>query len=302
MDQTVMRGADLDRAGNLAMPHDEVDGELVSIGWHVSFGDNIAPAGSMYSNVSDMTRWMRFLLGGCEWEDERLLTKETCEELLEPQAVLTPDEFYTSQELTQPWFIGYSLGWFLQDYRGHKVAFHTGSLDGYVAIVGLLPERQAGVVVFANRDHAELRHALMLRSFDEIIGPPTRDWSADLKTLYDDRAREREESRAEREASRVADTEPSAPIEAYAGEYASDLFGAIEVRLEATEGDGTQLHLVLVRSAYLTGDLSHWHFDTFEVRWRPGWLGPELVTFAAGPDGRVDTLRLGELELHRVSE
>ena len=301
MGETVTRGADLPRYGNVAMPHDEISDTLTSMGWNVSFGDNIAPAGSMYSSVHDMTRWMRFLLGGCEWEGEKLLSSETCEELLKPQVVLTPDEFYPSQELTEPWFIGYALGWFLQDYRGEKVAFHTGSLDGYVAIVGLLPERRAGVIVFANRDHAEVRHALMLRVFDALIGPPARDWSADLKDLYDERTRKAEESRARRPADRVPDTEPSAPLEAYAGRWGNDLYGEVEVRLEASSGDGTELRLVLIRSDYLTADLGHWHFDTFEAHWRPGWLRPELVTFGVGPDGTVDVLRLRGHELHRVS-
>jgi CubicO group peptidase (beta-lactamase class C family) len=301
MTETVTRGARLPRNGNVAMPHDVVDGELASIGWNVSFGDNIAPAGSMYSSVHDMTRWMRFLLSGCQWEGKRLVSEGTCEELLRPQVVLLPDEFYPSQRLTRPWFIGYSLGWYLQDYRGEKAVFHTGSLDGYVAIVGLLPEREAGVVVFANRDRAEVRHALMLRVFDEFIGPPARDWSEELKEIYDERAEWAAESRRERRAARVPDTEPSAPLQAYAGLWGNELYGEAEVRLEARSGDGPELHLVLVRSDYLTADLSHWHYDTFEARWRPGWLRPELFTFEVGPDGTVDVLHLGRHELRRVT-
>lgn len=301
MSETVTRGADLPRDGNVAMPHDRVGGELASIGWNVSFGDNIAPAGSMYSSVHDMTRWMRLLLSGCEWEGERLLAESTCAELLKPQVVLLPNEFYPSQRLTEPWFIGYSLGWFLQDYRGEKAAFHTGSLDGYVAIVGLLPEREMGVVVFANRDHAEVRHALMLRVFDAFIGPPTRDWSAELKEIYEERAARNARSREDRRAGRVAGTEPSAPLEAYVGTWRNDLYGEVEVRLEARSGDGAELHLVLIRSDFLTADLSHWHHDTFEARWRPGWLRSELFTFEVGPTGIVDILHLGGHKLQRVA-
>ncbi len=301
MERTLMRGADLEPGDNLAMPHDVVADTLASLGWNVSFADNIGPAGSMYSSVSDMTRWMRFLLGGCEWGGEPLLSPFACEELLAPQVVLTPGEFYPSQQLTEPWFIGYSLGWFLQDYRGEKAAFHTGSLDGYVAIVGLLPARNAGVVVFANRDHAELRHALMLRVFDSLLGAPERDWSADLNEIYDARDSRREEARAERRAARLPDTEPSAPLEAYAGTWGNDLYGNVEVRLEARADDRGQLRLVLVRSDHLTADLSHWHLDTFEARWRPGWLRPELFTFELGPDGTVDVLRLGGHELRRIT-
>ena len=301
MGETLTRGADLTPGSNVAIPHDMVADTLASIGWNVSFGDNIAPAGSMYSSVFDMTRWMRFLLGSCESEGEKLLSAESCGELLKPQVVLTPSEFYPSQELTEPWFIGYSLGWFLQDYRGEKMAFHTGSLDGYVAIVGLLPARRAGVVVFANRDHAELRHALMLRVFDALIGLPTRDWSTALKELYDKRNRKQEESRAESRAGRIPDTRPSASLESYVGTWGNDLYGKVEVKLEARSGDGTELHLVLVRSEHLTADLHHWHLDTFEARWRPGWLRPELFTFEMGPTGTIDVLRLGGQELQRLS-
>jgi CubicO group peptidase (beta-lactamase class C family) len=299
MNETLTRGADLVPGSNVAIPHDMVGDTLISIGWNVSFGDNIAPAGSMYSSVHDMTRWMRFLLAGCEWEGEKLLSSESCEELLKPQAVLTPNEFYPSQQLTEPWFIGYSLGWFLQDYRGEKAAFHTGSLDGYVAIVGLLPKRRAGVVVFANRDHAEVRHALMLRVFDALIGEPIRDWSTELKEMYDERAARADQAREKRRASRVPDTEPSLPLDSYVGRWGNDLYGHVDAKLEALEGDGTELHLVLVRSDYLTADLGHWHYDTFEARWRPGWLRPELFTFEVGSGGTVDVLHLGGHELRR---
>ena len=302
MGETLTRGADLIPGSNVAIPHDMVADTLASLGWNVSFGDNIAPAGSMYSSVHDMTRWMQFILAGCEWEGEKLLSSESCEELLRPQAVLTPNEFYASQQLTEPWFIGYSLGWFLQDYQGEKAAFNTGSLDGYVAIVGLLPERQAGVVVFANRDHAEVRHALMLRVFDSLIGAPARDWSAELKELYDERATRAAKSRDKLRAGRVPDTEPSASLEAYVGTWGNDLYGEVEIKLEARSGDGTDLHLVLVRSDFLTADLRHWHFNTFEARWRPGWLRPELFTFEVGSGGMVDVLRLGGHELRRLSE
>ena len=39
-----------------------------------------------------------------------------------------------------------------------------------VAIHGLLRDAHIGVYVLANRDHAELRHAIMLNVFDRFIG------------------------------------------------------------------------------------------------------------------------------------
>ena len=63
--------------------------------------------------------------------------------------------------------------------------FHTGSIDGMVAIIGLIRDEHLGVYVLSNLDHAELRHALMYRVFDLYgTGNRTRDWSADLLDLY----------------------------------------------------------------------------------------------------------------------
>jgi hypothetical protein len=170
---------------------------------------------------------------------------------------------------------------------------HTGSIDGYVAIVGLIPERGLGVVVFANRDHAELRHAVMWTVFDAYLGAPPRDWSAELKGMFDSVDARQAARRAEREAQRVPDTRPSMPLEAYAGSYADSALGTVVVRLEHGQ-------LTYARSSFVRGTLEHWHFETFRVRWDHGWLEPTLVTFRPGADGAVAALDLEGVRLGRI--
>ena len=109
--------------------------------------------------------------------------------------MVTDDAFYPTARLTKPKWKTYGLGWFQQDYRGRAVDFHTGSIDGMVAIHGLLRDAHIGVYVLANRDHAELRHAIMLNVFDRFIGGAARDWSADLQTLYGDLQKEADAAR-----------------------------------------------------------------------------------------------------------
>ena len=43
----------------------------------------------------------------------------------------------------------YGLGWFQHDYQGRMVQFHTGSIDGMVAIAAVIPEDRFGVYVLA---------------------------------------------------------------------------------------------------------------------------------------------------------
>jgi CubicO group peptidase (beta-lactamase class C family) len=292
MRETVTEGHDLDERAEVATPHDVVHDTLRAIPDVGRLVDPIAPAGSMYSSVLDMTRWMRFLLNGGRVGDSALVKPETLTELFRPQTIIPLASFYPTARRTRPHFTAYGMGWFLQDYRGEFVAFHTGSIDGTVALVGLLPERKVGVVVFANRDHAELRHALMLRVFDLYLGEPRRDWSTELKALYDSLDAEAAAHRAEVEAKRVPDTRPSLALARYAGSYADSARGTVTITLD---GD----HLVFARSPFLTGDLAHWHFDTFALHWRNAWLGQTLVTFRLGADGTVEGMLWEGVELRR---
>jgi CubicO group peptidase (beta-lactamase class C family) len=289
-------------ACNVARPHDVVADTLRPLpGWTQRLVDGIAPAGSMYSSAAEMTRWLRFLLAGGHLPDGRRLVSEAgFAELFAPQTLVPAGEFYPTARLTRPAFTAYGLGWFLQDYRGEKVAYHTGSIDGTVAIVGLLSARRVGIVVFANRDHAELRHALMLRAFDahldaraggvpagDVSRPAPRDWSTELRALYDAPARARRLARERTERALVADPRPSRRAADYAGLYTDSVHGRAHVRARGAT-------LVLELSSHLVADLAPRGGDAFTARWRAGWMEPQPVAFVPGADGRVRALVLGD--------
>ena len=61
----------------------------------------------------------------------------------------------------------------------------NGSLFGLVAIVGLLRDKDIAVYVFANLDHAELRHAIMYKAIDlYAFDDDGRDWHKEIYDLY----------------------------------------------------------------------------------------------------------------------
>ena len=49
-------------------------------------------------------------------------------------------------------------------------------------------------------------------------------------------------------------------------------------------------HLVLDMAPKMVGDMEHWHYDTFKVKWRDHRDGSNLVTFALDADGNIDTM------------
>lgn len=290
MTATVPTLAGLSGQPNVAAPHGEIDDTLRVISNRTV--DPVKAAGSVWSSVGDMSKWMRFILDSGRVGDRRLLSEATYRALLSPQAIADLDIYPTTQ-LTRPHFFTYGLGWFLHDYEGEAVAMHTGSIDGMSAIIGLIPDRRLGVYVLANTDHAELRHALMYQVFDLYRGDTSRDWSAALLELYGER-RERARAAAERrEARRVADTRPSVPLERYAGTYSDPTFGEVVV----TDRKGT-LHLRFGRG--FAGDLSHWHYDTFRAHWTDPQESPSTIVFVPDGTGGVRELRAFGVTFARV--
>jgi len=289
MNETVPHLAETQGQPNVAYPHDRIDGRTEPI--RNASVDAVDAAGSVWSSVSDMSRWLRMLLAeGVASDGTRILSDATVEEMFRPQALVPPGQFYPTQQITQPSWRTYGLGWFQHDYRGHKVDFHTGSIDGMVAIAGLVRDLELGVYVLANRDHVEVRHALMYRAFDHFLGGAERDWSADLKGLYDDLAAAAEQRRAQADERRVPGTSPSLPLDDYAGRYIHPLFGSLTV---SRAGDGLRADM----GPGQPGGLEHWNYDTFRLVLDARWRGTVPVTFVLGVDGAVAAARIGDVEL-----
>ena len=293
MRRTVATLAEASRTSNVASPHDIIDDTLRVI--KNRFVDQVAPAGAVWSSVADMSKWMRFLIDSGRYEGKTLLQTRTFMEIVHPQVVVPPSEFYPTAQLTHPHWQTYGFGFFQQDYNGRKVDFHTGSIDGMVAIIGLLLDERLGVYVLSNLDHVEARHALMLKTFDLFTGAPPRDWSADLRKLYGDQRAQAVAQRQRAEQQRIANTRPSLPLEKYAGTYADSLYGTRRVTFE----NGV---LRLRYSPTIAATLEHWQYDTFRARADERQDGSELVSFVIGADGTPSRLEIGRAVFRRVNE
>ena len=270
---------------DVSAPHGLVNDSVRALAITAPLVDPIAPAGAMFSSVTDLAKWLRFLLDSGRVAGRRLLSAAQFGQLFTAQQMVPPGEFYPTARLTHPHFQAYGMGWFLEDYRGEYVAFHTGSIDGRSAIVGLIPDRRLGVAILTNLDHSELRHALMYTVFDRYLGATpgvSHDWSTEMRTLYQALRDSAVARRKAREATRVSGTHPALALEQYAGSYADSLYGQAEVRFE-----GGRLVLELGEQ---TGDLEHWQYEIFRVNWRQPFNEPDYVSFALDPSGKVAEL------------
>ncbi len=298
MGRTVPLGQEAMADPNHVAPHSRQDGSLTPFET-LGLVDPIPAAGSVWISASDEAKWIRFLLDPGAAKDAAgaaLLKPETAEEFFRPQVVIQPGGFYPTVDKTKPHWTTYGLAWFQQDYRGRKVDFHTGSIDGLVAIVGLVRDEHFGVAIFGNLDHAELRHALMLSAFDLFLdGRLARDWNGELRAMYDDLTKQGEAQRAALEAKRVPNTPAAHPLAAYAGTYSDPLYGSVRF---AVEGEALVAHVGRI----LAGRAEPWSFETFRIAWLPKLNGVSFATFATDATGAVNAVDLDGTKFTRQPE
>ncbi len=299
MADSLATAATLEGHLNHARPHFIIEDTVTGIENASTAG--VAPAGSIWSSVDDMSKWMRVLLSGGVVTGAsggaRLLSEAAVAELFRPQTMVTRDAFYPTAQITKPEWTTYGLGWFQQDYGGVKVDYHTGSIDGMVAICGLIRSQGIGVYVLSNLDHAELRHALMFTAFDRLLGRPARDWSAEFATLYARLRKEGEDALKKEDSLRTVATRPSLALLAYVGRYSDPLFGEVDISMDPT-GETLRARY----GAAFSGTLDHWNFDTFRARWDSKWRGTSLASFVLDPNGRARELRLMGATFRRAEE
>lgn len=126
--------------------------------------DQVAPAGSINSSATDMARWLRFILSGgaaAAGNGKRLVSEKGFEEWLKPQMKISPNGKFN-----------YGLGWFLQEWNGMKVVQHGGNIDGFNALVAMIPEKNLGFVMLTNVSGSSLGSELMPIVWENILGKP----------------------------------------------------------------------------------------------------------------------------------
>jgi len=267
-----LRGLD-----NVASPHAEVKDTVRVIPWRDI--DNIAPAGSINSNVVDMAHWLRFNLGRGKAGGRQLVSDGNIGELWQPNTALRIEG---PNRLLFPdvHLMSYGMGWFLQDYRSRLVIQHGGNIDGMSAMVAMMPEEKIGVVILTNMNGTPLTSVLMYRAFDQLLGGGTKDWSAQIRKSYEAQVAQGREAEARQKAQRRMGTKPSLAPSEYAGTYVDSMYGSFEV----SEQEGS---LRARYGAAFQGTLEHWHYDTFQAKWDGPTLGTAMVQFVLGADGKV---------------
>jgi CubicO group peptidase (beta-lactamase class C family) len=282
MDRTSTSITQLPQFENVAQPHNLLDDKNITIPW-VNW-DNIAPAGGINSSVSDVAKWIRLQLNRGQWEDQTIFSKEQSNKMWQ-QVTPLPVSSYSLQRYPFIQWRAYGLGWSIHDFHGYKVVTHSGGLDGMISRVVMVPEKKLGFVILTNNINGATSW-LSYELLDRYLNTGSNDWSAQglkLQKRYEERE---EKHKEEIEASRIPNTSPSLPMEAYTGTYHCQLYGNVIVSIEEDK-----LHLQFEETKIFESSLNHWHFDTFTLKFGQvpslpgGW-----VKFSLSKEGEVSGL------------
>lgn len=229
-----------------------------------------APAGGLWSNVTDMTQYVITLLnGGATPDGTQIVTPESLEMLWEPQVQISAQD-------------DYGLGFIVSDYFGVRVISHAGNLVGYTSEMAFLPEADLGFIMLTN---ARTTNTINVTARNRL-----------LELVYD-----RDENSAEqllqqlREGEQEADTpeaipEPTPEAAPQPGEEST--FGPVE--LDVVEGySGTWQNADLGQITLELDDEDRLYLDAGEFR-------GEIITVREREDGPVENYVYSEAPFEGV--
>src|SRR5437879_13285356 len=208
---------------NAAAPHAVEDGKLQAV--PVDSVDNIAPAGGIAANVTDLAKWLICRLDSGRYAGAgRLFTERQAREMWSGQTILPISDPPPPLAALRANFAEYALGWRVRDYQGRKLVSHTGGLAGMSSQITLVPPEKLGIVILTNSE-SDMRAALTYRLLDDLLGAPRPrgDWVAAFAQAGQIARAQADSALKATRAGRDSVSQPSLSLARYAGSYRDEL-------------------------------------------------------------------------------
>ncbi|XP_070532205.1 uncharacterized protein [Ptychodera flava] len=204
----------------------------------ISFINEMAPAGGIFSNAVDMAEYMKFHL--------RYGKNEAGEQVVDESALrntYTPAFTMSSTCcLYKPYYpvddtrTMYGLGWHKGSYRGFAKNYHTGSYSGYVCRFTLFHSKNSGAFVCVNspgenKDYDTV-YATSLYAYDLVLG--LEPWlNSSTGCTYPNPWRSPPRTHSPHSPMTTPSNPPLRPLTDYVGEFGHFAFGNFSITFDA---------------------------------------------------------------------
>jgi hypothetical protein len=242
--------------------------------------DGVGPAGSINSNLRDLSIWLRALVGRGKVGDRQVLP-EAIFRATEAPAIAMVNTGLEARGWGELLNAAYGMGRWTASYRGRLISYHGGDIDGFHSQVAIAPTEGFGVAVLVIGDHAApLYNVVTYQVFERLAGlDPRTPWSERWLEIRSNTKAARREARARAGGERIAGTKPAHSLADYAGEFEHPAYGVLAIG----EREGSlsfDFHKVRL-------PLEHFHFERFDTP-DDEREGKWTVNFVTSPQGEVD--------------
>lgn len=268
MNNTLPLASEIRNYSNSAKPHTFDNNKLVKIPFPKI--DNLAPAASIGSSVSDMSHWLIAQLDSGKYLGQQVIPLQVIQKTRKAQTIVGRS---TNLFDRNP-FNFYGLGWFSESYKGKEIISHTGGVDGFVTSVTLIPEEKLGIVVLTNTDANYFYQALKWEIIDAYMGLHYRNYDSAMFGIY-----KKNKTKENNEFAALQDTialhlKPTVDLKEFTGRYVHDVYGYIDI-----SQNGNELNLTFQHHPDLKAKLIHISGNRFLCTYSNPIFGKKVFPF-----------------------
>lgn len=187
----------------------------------------MGPAGSINSNVTEMSNWVMTWINGGKFKGKQILPESYIQEAMSSQMVMSggvPDKEFPDLHMSS-----YGYGWMMSSYKGHYRVEHGGNIDGFSANVSFFPSDSIGIVVLANQNGSVIPTLVRNIISDRVLKVTKTDWNKTYKERSDKAKAAEKEALATKTSSQKTGTKPSHLLVEYTGDYSNPGYGTLEI-------------------------------------------------------------------------
>jgi CubicO group peptidase (beta-lactamase class C family) len=244
------------------------------------------PAGSINSNVMDMSNWLRVWINGGVFNGKQVLPPAFMQEAMSSQTVIAGG--LPSKEKPDLYFANYGFGWFLTSYEGHYRVEHGGNIDGFSASTCLFPTDSIGIVVLCNQNGSSVPAVVRNLISDRLLNKPYFDWNGYLRKSFEKTKQQAAEAEKTKSSSQKTGTHPSHALSEYEGLYTNPGYGTFDIFLKNDSLFASTPNRLLY--------LKHYHYDVFtpyeavDGKYDVSGQTDVRIQFTSGISGDIESL------------
>jgi CubicO group peptidase (beta-lactamase class C family) len=268
----------IETATNHANGHRWTPEGTVEVPFTPIFPYHLAGAGNINSNIEDMAHWVRMQLGNGAFDGRRIVSPENLAYTHMPKVAVNEQ-------------MSYALGWYNRQTPNGNTLWHDGDALSFGSFVGLVPDKNLGVIILTNETNVGAPVWLGMWVLDRLLGNAKQDYVAE--NLEHPKASFAQTARL---FDKPTTPRPFPPLAPLAGNFINPSFGAAVVRVD---GDSLVMELQATGAKLQLEPLDG---DIFVAKLMPtDRFGPVVdlayktkgfAQFQMDPQGKLNLLRL----------